>query len=498
MSGKRDRNASTDQGAKRTDVDSKLGFLPRSHVEAKNNVEFGDEKDIGPFEDPFGDVIEDEEVDGNGDEDGDEEEGRDEDMEDVEPKKVFRPGIDRVEDGEELDYDPTAYDMLHRATVEWPCLSFDILQDTLGAARKKFPHTAYVVAGTQADEHDRNRIYVMKWHKLHKTKHDGIDEEDREDESDDEDEDEEGTDDDAILDFRVIAHPGGVNRIRSMKQLPFVVATWADTGRVQVWDLQAHLERLDKQGAPPNPKVDPIYTFEGHSGEGFAMDFNPSVTGKFVTGDCKRFIYLHNPSEGGWTPDDTPFSEHKKSVEDVQWKKEGEGTGDVFASCSVDRSVRFWDVRRKKKSVLKIEDAHPADVNVLSWHPLDGKLLLTGGDEGAFKVFDVRNLEAGAMAHFKWHNAPITSVDWHPADEAALAVSAADGMVSLWDLSVEEDDEVLAGQAKPEGAEHYPPQLLFLHQGQTDVKEVKWHQLIPGCVVSTALDGFNIFKPSNL
>lgn len=96
------------------------------------------------------------------------------------------------------------------------------------------------------------------------------------------------------------------------------------------------------------------------------------------------------------------------------------------------------------------------------------------------------------VAAFTWHKAPITSVEWHPTEDSIFAASGADDQVTMWDLAVEQDDDETG--AMDEGPAETPPQLLFSHQGQKDVKEVHWHPQIPGAMISTALDGFNIFK----
>lgn len=98
------------------------------------------------FEDPFGDDLEDEDmVESNSDEevvDGEREEGKEDvDMDDGEDtgaapiKKVFMPGVDKLEDDEVLDYDASAYDMYYAMTAEWPSLSIDVVRDNLGAVR---------------------------------------------------------------------------------------------------------------------------------------------------------------------------------------------------------------------------------------------------------------------------------------------------------------------------------------------------------------------------
>jgi ribosome assembly protein RRB1 len=40
---------------------------------------------------------------------------------------------------------------------------------------------------------------------------------------------------------------------------------------------------------------------------------------------------------------------------------------DVFASCSVDQTLRIWDTRSRQGSAISIK-AHNADINVISWN----------------------------------------------------------------------------------------------------------------------------------
>ncbi len=51
---------------------------------------------------------------------------------------------------------------MHEMGVEWPCLSFDLIPDTLGFMRRTYPQTLYLVAGTQAVDPLSNRLVVMK------------------------------------------------------------------------------------------------------------------------------------------------------------------------------------------------------------------------------------------------------------------------------------------------------------------------------------------------
>ncbi|OMJ24212.1 Ribosome assembly protein rrb1 [Smittium culicis] len=411
------------------------------------------------------------------------------------PEKVYLPG-DQLDEGEVLQVDNSAYQMLHNLNVNWPCLSFDFFIDELGVNRNKFPHTMALFTGSQANEAHKNEVTLMKISNLHRTINDDKLAEDNEEL----DEDENDLDEDPILETRTMKHRGGVNRVRVTKTRDSILgATWSDEGCVFIWNLKDQLKSLEVPGFKATTKK-PVYTVQSHPCEGFALDWQQDK--RLISGDCDRSIYLTNVrADGGFTVEKTPFSGHKSSIEDLQWSPEEQS---VFASCSSDKSIRIWDIRQKQHTcAISVPNAHRNDVNVMSWNPTSRFLLASGDDDGLFSVWDLRNFKAkpvSPVATFDWHKKPITSIEWHPQDDSVLAVSGADDQLTIWDLSVELDSEEIKAQsnmfydAKNNIQRAVPPQLLFIHQGQSDIKEVHWNSQIPGSLVSTALNGFNIFK----
>ena len=102
--------------------------------------------------------------------------------------------------------------------------------------------------------------------------------------------------------------------------------------------------------------------------------------------------------------------------------------------------------------------------------------------------------ESSAVASFNWHSQPITSLEWHPTEDSCFAVCSEDDTVTLWDLAVELDEDEAPQKTKFETSKTLPPQLLFIHQGQKELKELHWHESIPGCLITTGQTGFSVFK----
>jgi ribosome assembly protein RRB1 len=121
---------------------------------------------------------------------------------------IWNDQAEPLKDDEELEFDSSAYEMLHRSAVEWPCLSIDIIvreraggptgilsqkswfpsqcggvlsdQDSVFDKRlnlskhraDNYPMTAYFVGGSQSEDKSQNKLYVMKWSGMEMTLND--------------------------------------------------------------------------------------------------------------------------------------------------------------------------------------------------------------------------------------------------------------------------------------------------------------------------------------
>ncbi|SPO03112.1 probable RRB1 - involved in the regulation of ribosome biosynthesis [Cephalotrichum gorgonifer] len=455
------------------------------------------DKEMGEFEDEFEDEFESEDeiieagVDGRPDAEREAEEKESMNVD----KGTFIVGRHKLEEGQILAPDPTTYEMLHNISTPWPCLSFDIVRDHLGADRKVYPATMYTVAGTQAEgsRARENEIMVMKLSGLGKME--------RDEDSDDED-GEDDEDADPILESKSIPINSTTNRIRAWQApedsgvtsstIPSTLtAAMTESSDVFIHDVTPHLTSFDSPGTVVTPlQNQPTYTVRAHRNEGYAIDWSRTSEPRLLTGDNDGLIYLTSHTNGTFSTDTKAFRGHTGSVEELQWSP---SESSVFASSSSDGTVRVWDIRSKGRKPAITIQASATDVNVMSWSRQTTHLLASGADDGVWAVWDLRQWKGGQkptpLASFDYHKEQITSLEWHPTDDSIMAVAAGDSTVTLWDLAVELDDEESKDTG---GVGDVPPQLLFVHY-HNEVREVHWHPQIVGSLVATG-EQFSAFK----
>jgi WD40 repeat protein len=111
--------------------------------------------------------------------------------------------------------------------------------------------------------------------------------------------------------------------------------------------------------------------------------------------------------------------------------------GNKFATGSLDRMARIWDMRTGKE--LLTLRGHEAIVNSVAFSP-DGTRLVSGSGDATAKVWDVATGEA--LLTLRGHSEPVQGVAFSP-DGHLVASAGRDGRVRLWEASTGQSRAVL-------------------------------------------------------
>jgi WD40 repeat protein len=158
-----------------------------------------------------------------------------------------------------------------------------------------------------------------------------------------------------------------------------------------------------------------------YSAVGWAKAYSPD--GRWlavVAADQKEIVLLHAHSHEPVNR----FSGHQNIVISASFSPDSQR----LASCSVDQTVRLWEVDTRACRVL---GGHTDEVFAAAFHP-DGTRLATAGRDRAIWLWELRRCEE--VARLAGHTSYVWSLAFSP-DGASLASGSGDGTVRLWDTA---------------------------------------------------------------
>eukprot|EP00811_Abedinium_folium_P036574 NODE_9271_length_1435_cov_29.198777.p1 GENE.NODE_9271_length_1435_cov_29.198777~~NODE_9271_length_1435_cov_29.198777.p1 ORF type:complete len:372 (+),score=73.42 NODE_9271_length_1435_cov_29.198777:61-1116(+) len=177
----------------------------------------------------------------------------------------------------------------------------------------------------------------------------------------------------------------------------------------------------------------PTMLLTGHEGEVFCGEFSPDgrtlATGSFdkaillwqVYGECENFGVMKG---------------HKNAVLELHWSYDG---AHIY-TCSADKSVCVWDAENGKR--VKKLNSHTAIVNSMQCTRKGVPYLVSGGDDGTTKLWDLR---LRRCVHTFEHQYQILAVTFDNTAERIFSGSL-DNTVLIYDMRMRTaDPEILEG-----------------------------------------------------
>jgi WD40 repeat protein len=227
--------------------------------------------------------------------------------------------------------------------------------------------------------------------------------------------------------------------------LRLVVGRWDGTATVRVWELETGHQ---------------VAQLSGHEDRMLTLRFSPQGD-RLVTyeGYPNNVIRLWDPNTGRLL---ATMRGHENQIHNVAFSPDGTR----IATCSMDRTVRIWEVPGGKwgvqnpphppaqpeplgpgepvgqdVSALRVLKGHTGSVGHVTFSP-DGKRVVSSSSDRTLRYWDVGTGETRAV--LQGHADRVFGASFRP-DGAALYSAAGDGTVRVWDVAEIEDDHAVRG-----------------------------------------------------